>query len=93
MYVLCTLYVSDSYADYYGNDEDVLAQLGPEEATDATFQQNPEHYVFSCLSEEEAWNYLNMQVMATAREIKVSCGGPHHFTSSPLTPVPPPSPG
>jgi ariadne-2 len=60
----------DSYADYYGNDEDVLGQLGPEEATDATFQQNPEHYLFSCLSEEEAWNYLDMQVKATARDIK-----------------------
>lgn len=40
-------------------------------ATDATFQRDPEYYWFSCLSEEEAWNYLDMQVKATARELKV----------------------
>lgn len=40
-------------------------------ATDATFQCDPEHYWFSCLSEEETWNYLDMLVKATARELKV----------------------
>lgn len=71
---LSSLYnLTDYYADYYGNDEDVL-DPGPgigAIATDATFQCDPEHYWFSCLSEEETWNYLDMQVKATAKELKV----------------------
>ena len=63
----------DCYADYYGNDEDILGAGGGEEdgATDASFQDDPEHYSFTCLSEEEAWNFLDMQVKDMSREIKV----------------------
>ena len=64
----------DYYADYYGHDEDALGpgEGGDEDgATDASFQHDPEHYSFTCLSEEEAWNYLDMQVKDMAREIKV----------------------
>jgi ariadne-2 len=63
----------DYYADYYGNDEDILGAGGGGEedgATDASFQDDPEHYSFTCLSEEEAWNFLDMQVKDMAREIK-----------------------
>lgn len=71
----------DYYADYYGNDEDLLGAGGGGEdaaATDASFQDDPEHYNFTCLSEEEAWNFLDMQVKDLAREIKVD----HLSTSS-----------
>lgn len=65
----------DYYADYYGNDDDVLDQGEVVDlaamATDATFQHDPEYYWYSCLSEEEAWNYLDMQVKAMAKEVKV----------------------
>lgn len=68
--------LTDYYDDYYGNDDDVLDHSGNGEsdamATDATFQCDPEHYWFSCLSEEETWNYLDMLVKATAKELKVS---------------------
>ena len=40
--------------------------------TDATFQRNPEHYSFTCLSEEEVWNFLDMQVKEVSKELKVS---------------------
>ena len=77
--------LSDYYADYYGHDEDVLEPAGEEVggATDAAFQDDPEYYWFSCLSEEEAWNFLDMQVKATAKEIKVQTSPP-----LPATPLP-----
>ena len=80
--------LSDYYADYYGNDEDVLDHPGEDDsaamATDATFQQDPEHYWFSCLSEEETWNYLDMQVKATARDLKVE---PEHVREETVEPL------
>jgi hypothetical protein len=39
---------------------------------DASFQQDPEHFDFSCLSSEETWNYLDSQAREASREIKVS---------------------
>lgn len=41
-------------------------------ARDAAFQQDPEHFDFSCLSSEETWNYLDSQAREASREIKVS---------------------
>ena len=41
-------------------------------ARDASFQQDPEHFDFSCLSSEETWNYLDSQAREASREIKVS---------------------
>lgn len=50
--------------------------LGEEDAaTDASFQKDPEHYQFTCLSEEEVWNYLDMQVRDLARDLKVGVRG------------------
>lgn len=60
---------------YQGGDEDV-GGLGEEDAaTDASFQKDPEHYQFTCLSEEEVWNYLDMQVRDLTRDIKVRSVG------------------
>lgn len=38
---------------------------------DATFQRDPEFYVFHCLSIEETWNYLDSQVRDVSWELKV----------------------
>ncbi len=38
---------------------------------DASFQSDPEYYQFSCLSSEEAWNYLDSQAREASRAIKV----------------------
>ena len=38
---------------------------------DASFQQDPEFYEFSCLSTEETWNYLDSQVREVSKELKV----------------------
>lgn len=38
---------------------------------DATFQRDPEFYVFHCLSIEETWNYLDSQVRDVGWELKV----------------------
>ena len=62
---------TDYYAGYYSHDEDLLG--GGEEAaiTDASFQDDPEHYWFSYLTVEEAWNFLDLQVKDTAQKTKV----------------------
>ena len=93
---------TDYYEDYYGNDDDVLDQAGGGDedsaamATDATFQKDPEYYCFSCLSEEEVWNYLDMQVKDTSRDTKVSTisltSHPHSSLICSLLPPPPPPP-
>lgn len=49
--------------------------LEEDAATDASFQKDPEHYQFTCLSEEEVWNYLDMQVRDLARDLKVGVRG------------------
>lgn len=41
------------------------------EMRDASFQQDPEHFEFNCLSKEETWNYLDSQAREASREIKV----------------------
>ncbi len=38
---------------------------------DASFQSDPEHYYFSCLSTEEAWNYLDSTARDVSKTIKV----------------------
>ncbi len=38
---------------------------------DASFQRDPEHYGFACLSTEEAWNVLDSQARDAGREVKV----------------------
>ena len=38
---------------------------------DASFQQDPEHFDFNCLSSEETWNYLDSQAREATKEIKV----------------------
>ena len=59
-------------SDYYGDgDEDVMSVGGEGAARDASFQQDPEFYEFSCLSTEETWNYLDSQVREVSKELKV----------------------
>ena len=75
LYLPCILCPTD-YGDYYNDDEDVLGHHGAGEdaagmETDATFQHDPEHHWFSCLSEEETWNFLDKLVKATAQDLKV----------------------
>ena len=42
---------------------------------DASFQSDPEHYHFMCLSSEETWNYLDSQARDASKAIKVTyCG-------------------
>lgn len=38
---------------------------------DASFQEDPEHFDFNCLSTEETWNYLDSQAREASRELKV----------------------
>ena len=38
---------------------------------DASFQEDPEYFEFSCLTAEETWNFLDSQARDVAREIKV----------------------
>ena len=47
---------------------------GSEGPRDASFQSDPEHYEFSCLSIEEAWNFLDAQARDASREVKVQLG-------------------
>lgn len=63
----------EDYDDYYGEDDvDVMAtDLDEGEVRDASFQVDPEHYEFSCLSTEETWNYLDSLARETSKEIKV----------------------
>ena len=75
IHAVSTPYPTD-YGDYYDDDEDVLGHHGAGEdaagmETDATFQHDPEHHWFSCLSEEETWNFLDKLVKATAQDLKV----------------------
>lgn len=83
----------DYYADYYAPDEDVLGPGGGEEGEDddrgggatrdASFQDDPEYYWFCYLTEEEASNFLDLQIMALSKEIKedipVTRGLLHHL--------------
>lgn len=39
---------------------------------DASFQEDPEYYNFSCLSTEETWNSLDAQAREVSKEVKVS---------------------
>ena len=41
------------------------------EVRDASFQQDPEHFEFGCLSSEETWNYLDSQAREASKEVKV----------------------
>ena len=59
--------------DYYG-DEDMDVMNTGDGVTDASFQQDPEHYEFACLSTEETWNFLDAQTREVSKEIKVHVG-------------------
>lgn len=67
-------YFSSPTPVYYDDDEDVIQEEETEDAKamDATFQRDPEFYVFHCLSIEETWNYLDSQVRDVGWELKVS---------------------
>lgn len=45
---------------------------GEEGPHDASFQCDPEHYQYWCLSSEEAWNFLDSQARDAGRALKVS---------------------
>ncbi|XP_064401078.1 E3 ubiquitin-protein ligase ARIH2-like [Halichondria panicea] len=58
----------DDYGDYYGGEDgDMSCQGTPQ---DASFQSDPEHYSFSCLSTEETWNYLDAIARVISKTIK-----------------------
>ena len=46
----------------------LLEEEGP---CDISFQRDPEHYEFACLSMEEAWNFLDAQACEASRMGKV----------------------
>ena len=56
-----------------GEDDDVIQSVEAGGMRDASFQQDPEHYEFSCLSAEETWNYLDSQAREASKELKVKC--------------------
>jgi len=47
---------------------DIIGDGAPQ---DASFQSDPEHYLFTCLSTEETWNYLDSTAREVGRQIKV----------------------
>ena len=51
-----------------------LTPAGNEGPPDASFQCDPEHYSFLCLSIEETWNFLDSQARDASRAIKVRGG-------------------
>lgn len=55
--------------DYYASDVETDEGTG---AHDATFQIDPEYYEFTCLSTEEAWNFLDSQARDLSEKLKVS---------------------
>ena len=62
---------NDNDADYYGSDVETDEGTG---TRDATFQMDPEFYEFTCLSTEEAWNFLDSQARDLSEKLKVSHG-------------------
>ena len=65
------------YGDYYGEEDFDVMATDEGEVRDASFQIDPEHYEFSCLSSEETWNYLDSLARDTSKEIKVFLSDTH----------------
>ena len=68
---VCLLLLSPSPCTGYYDDDDDAMGVGTVEASDATFQLDPEFYLFHCLSTEETWNYLDSQVRDVSQKLKV----------------------
>lgn len=56
--------------DHVGGDDGDNMDGDDGMVRDASFQQDPEHFEFNCLSSEETWNYLDSQAREASKEIK-----------------------